>query len=121
MGRVIVDLVVSNNVDMVLADAGMIPRDQIRQVPLQGVVDSGANYLVLPAKVVEQLGVPSGNKVKVQDADRRAARRPTVEQVRVDLLGRHGVFRALVEADRDTALIGAIVMEDLDLLVDCKK
>ena len=35
------------------------------------------------------------------------------------LLGRHGTFRAVVEPKRQTALVGAIVLEDLDLLVDC--
>ena len=35
------------------------------------------------------------------------------------LLGRDGVFSAIVESKRETALIGAIVLEVLDLLVDC--
>jgi len=34
---------------------------------------------------------------------------------------RHGTFTAIVEPKRETALIGAIVLEDLDLLVDCQK
>ena len=35
------------------------------------------------------------------------------------MLGRDGVFDALVEQKRDTALIGAIVLETLDYVVDC--
>ena len=35
------------------------------------------------------------------------------------LLGRDSTFTAISEPKRDTALIGAIVLEDLDLLVDC--
>jgi len=35
--------------------------------------------------------------------------------------GRIGVFSAVVEPKRDSALIGAIVMEDLDLIVDFTK
>jgi hypothetical protein len=34
-------------------------------------------------------------------------------------LGRDGVFSAIIEPDRKDALIGAIVLEELDLLVDC--
>jgi hypothetical protein len=34
-------------------------------------------------------------------------------------LGRHGVFTAVVEPKRESALIGAIVLEDLDFVVDC--
>ena len=33
--------------------------------------------------------------------------------------GRRGVFTAVVEPDRDSALIGAIVLEDLDVVADC--
>lgn len=29
------------------------------------------------------------------------------------------MFNAIVEPQRDSALIGAIVLEDLDLIVDC--
>jgi hypothetical protein len=39
--------------------------------------------------------------------------------VYLELLGRHSVFNPSVEPKRDTALIGAIVLEDLDLLVGC--
>lgn len=38
----------------------------------------------------------------------------------VELLERHGTFKAIVESERDDVLIGAIVLEDLDLLVDCR-
>jgi hypothetical protein len=37
----------------------------------------------------------------------------------VRLLGREGTFTAIIEPKRATALIGAIVLDDLDLLVDC--
>ena len=36
-------------------------------------------------------------------------------------MGRHGTFRAIVAPNRREPLIGAIVLEDLDLLVDCSK
>jgi hypothetical protein len=31
------------------------------------------------------------------------------------------VFNAVVEPDRDSALIGAIVLEDLDFTIDCTR
>ncbi|MGH7226010.1 MAG: aspartyl protease family protein, partial [Gemmataceae bacterium] len=50
----------------------------------------------------------------------RKKRRRVVDQVEVELLGRRGTFKAIVEPARADALIGAIVLEDLDLLVDCR-
>ena len=35
------------------------------------------------------------------------------------LLGRDGIFKAIVEPDRKDVLVGAIVLEDLDFVVDC--
>ena len=45
--------------------------------------------------------------------------RPVVEGVYVELQGRHSIFKATLESKRDAALIGAIVLEDLDFLIDC--
>jgi hypothetical protein len=55
----------------------------------------------------------------VRYGDQRRERRPMVGNVWLQLLGRHGVFSAVIEPDRNDALIGAIVLEELDLLVDC--
>jgi predicted aspartyl protease len=119
MGRFAVEMIVANNRDIQMAEGGALPSDKVRQTRIQGTVDSGAHYLVLPAAIVVQLGLPKEGETTVRYADRRTATRTIVDQVRVELLGRHGTFRAIVEPDRTTALIGAIVLEDLDLLVDC--
>ncbi|HUY34083.1 MAG TPA: aspartyl protease family protein [Pirellulales bacterium] len=83
-----------------------------------GVVDPGATRLVLPEQVVKQLGLPSMGEVKVTYANQESATREAASGVHVRLLGRDGVFTAIVEPKRRTALIGAIVLEDLDFLVD---
>jgi predicted aspartyl protease len=118
-GRVTVVFTVSNNEDIALAKRGHLPPDQVRSVELEGVADPGSNYLVLPKHVVVQLGLPIAGKVGVRYADRRGGRRELADQAQVELLGRTGTFHALVGPNRGTALIGAIVLEDLDLLVDC--
>lgn len=119
MGRFAVAVELTNAEDMVLAKYGRIAPEQVRRLTTSGVVDTGANYLVVPKKIATKLGLPEGGKLTVQYADRRKARRTVVENVRVDLLGRHGIFKAIVEPARKDALIGAIVLEDLDLLADC--
>ncbi len=119
MGRITLEFSIANNDDLALARKGLLTPDQVRRVTLQGVVDTGATRLVLPESAVNQLGLPPSGTATVRYADRRSASRAIVKNVSVELLGRQGVFTALVEPDRTTALIGAIVMEDLDFLVDC--
>jgi predicted aspartyl protease len=96
-----------------------LPQDQVRRRTIRAIVDSGATKLVLPESLVKELGLPRGDKIKVRYADGRTAQRRGAEGAYVELLGRHGTFTAIVEPNRETALLGAIVLEDLDLLVDC--
>lgn len=120
MGRFAVTLQLANRGDEVLAERGLMKPELVRRTELEGVVDSGAAYLVLPQSVVKKLGLPLGAKVKVRYADRRQGTRDSAEDVRLELQGRKGIFTAIVEPKRKTALIGAVVLEVLDLLVDCK-
>ena len=103
-----------------LARRGLLPKSQVRRQTVSAVVDPGAVTLVLPEAVVKGLGLPVGEKMRVRYADGRRARRPMAEAAYIELLGRHDTFSAIVEPKRDTALIGAMVLEALDLLVDSK-
>jgi predicted aspartyl protease len=119
VGRFSVEIEVANYGDLELARRGLLPPDQVRRETIPGVVDSGAVRLVLPEAVVQRLGLPLGDPVPVRYADGRRGRRKVAKGVFAQILGRDGTFTAIVEPKRDTALIGAIVLEDLDLLVDC--
>ena len=121
MSRFFVAFEVANNDDLAAVRRGDLEPAKVRRVTLSGLVHSGASRLVLPKAVVEQLGLPITEHVKVTYADRRSAMRPVVQGVHVALQGRDSIFKAMVEPKRDTALIGAIVLEDLDFLVDCEK
>jgi len=121
VGRFSVEFNVANNEDLVRAKDGTLPRDRVRRMTISGVVDPGAAMLVLPQAVVKQLGLPLGDKIKVRYADGRRAQRREAEAAFVELLGRHDTFKALIEPKRDTALIGAMVLESLDLLVDTRR
>src|SRR5260370_15029180 len=120
MGRVAIEVHLANQEDLVRASDGTIPSDKVRRAQAPGVVDTGASHLVLPKKIAKQLGVPVAGKMRVRYADHRKATHDVVESVEVQLLGRRGTFKAIVEPKRIDVLIGAIVLEDLDLLVDCR-
>ena len=120
VGRFSVDFEVANNDDLALVRRGLLQPDQVRRETIQGVVDSGAAMLVIPQTVVKRLGLPLGNTVKVRYADGRRAQRREAKGVFLKLLGRDDTFSAIIEPKRRKALVGAIVLEALDLLVDCQ-
>lgn len=119
VGRFSIDLEVANNDDVAAVRRWDLKPEQVRRATIKGVVASGAAKLILPQAFVKQLGLPLSSKVAVRYADGRRAQRSTAEAAYVEILGRHGTFTAIVEPKRETALVGAIVLEDLDLLVDC--
>jgi clan AA aspartic protease len=119
VGRFSIEFQVANRRDVIMAEEGALPEDEVRRATIRGVVDSGAGLLVLPKSVVQQLGIPVSGKVKVRYADRRSRTRDMVMDVQVEIQGRQATFTAIVEPSRDEALIGAIVLEGLDYLVDC--
>jgi clan AA aspartic protease len=118
MGRFSVEIKLANSIDVGDARRGLIPLEKVRQIIKRGVVDTGATRLVIPTSVAEQLGVREVGDVQVRYADSRIATKKLVDDVSVEILGRQATFRATVEPDRDSVLIGAIVLEDLDFIVD---
>ena len=119
MGRFAVEVELSNRWDVLRLKAGQIPVEQVRHIRARGVVDSGAARLVIPASIAQQLGLEKNGSAKVRYADGHTAERDIVGDVQLSYGGRESVFNAIVEPGRESVLIGAIVLEDLDLLVDC--
>lgn len=120
MGRFTVDLELANHEDVICARLGVLPLEEVRRARIAGLVDTGATDLVLPESVTSSLGLPLLAEVVVSYADGRQAARAEVGDVEVKLLGRTKVFSAIVEPDRSDALVGAIVLEALDLVINCK-
>jgi predicted aspartyl protease len=119
MGRFSVEVELANQKDLNFADGGFILPQEVRRARVRGVVDSGATRLVIPASVAQRLGLEVSGSAKVRYADGRTADRSIVGGIQLSFGGRSSIFSAVVEPDRESALIGAIVMEELDFLVDC--
>lgn len=119
VGRFSVDVELANDEDLVRAKVGLISNEQVRRVTIRGVVDSGATRLVVPESVVQRLGLEVSGIAQVRYADGRTASRMIANRIHLTYGGRDSIFNAVVEPGRDSALIGAIVLEDLDFVVDC--
>jgi predicted aspartyl protease len=119
MGRFSVDVELANDEDLMRAESGLIPPERVRRERIRGVVDSGATRLVIPESLAQRLGLKISGEVQVRYADGRTATRSVAQRVHLAYAGRESIFNAVVEPARESVLIGAIVLEDLDLLVDC--
>ncbi len=121
VGRFSVEVELANHEDVVQAKKGFLPAEDVRRGRISGVVDTGATRLVLPDSIVTTLGLPAAGHVTVKYADGRREPKAIVGDVELEIQGRSSVFTAVVEPGRSDALIGAIVLEELDLIPDCTR
>ncbi len=108
----------ANAFDYFLLERGAISEADIRRAEVEALVDTGANMLVLPEEVVEQLGLREIDRRRVRYADGRADVKRVVGSVYLEIAGRHGDFDAIAENRGTMPLIGQVVLEELDLIVD---
>ena len=119
MGRISVDLKLTNSADVILAKEGLLSPEKIRRTTVPGVVNTRVLRLAIPSTAAEQLGLPEAEDVEVHYPDGRRAARKIVGDISLELLGREAKFRAIAEPDRNTAVIGRLVLDMLDFVVDC--
>lgn len=106
MGKVIEKLKVANLLD------------PAKSVTVEAIVDTGATMLVLPQDVVNSLGLEKVEEVRVKYANNHVETKEIYGVVRLELKGRIGNFDVLAENEGSQPLIGQIVLERLDLVIE---
>ena len=119
MGEVKVEVELENYDDRAVARRGFLSEDQIRSQRVDVVVDSGAVMLVLPQDLVEVLGLRMLRKAIVTYADERKEERDVAGVVSVSVAGRTVETNCVVGPPGSEPLLGQIVLEEADLLIDC--
>lgn len=117
MGEIRVKVRLTNSVDEGLVRRGQLPADQVRSVEVEAVVDTGAIQSVVPAALLEPLGVEVRGRRTAQYANNSTESVGLTEALLFEVLGRETFEEAMVLGDE--VLIGQTVLEKLDLLADC--
>ncbi|MFM7622508.1 MAG: clan AA aspartic protease [Alphaproteobacteria bacterium] len=90
-------------------------REDLVPMTVSALADTGALHLCIPAHVAMQLGLETADHKEVTLADGTKTLVPYMGPVRVDFANRTGFVGALVLGEE--VLMGAIPMEDMDLIV----
>jgi clan AA aspartic protease len=117
MGEVRAQTMLTNAIDEALVRRGQLAPEQIRSYEADALVDTGAVRSVLPAHVVEQLGLAIRGQRMAEYADGRKEAVGVTGPVIFNINGRDTLEEALVLGDE--VLIGQTVLGKLDLQVDC--
>ena len=118
MGEVKVEVKLENTTDRELVLRGLLTEDQVRTFNIHLIADTGAVMLVLPQDEVEALGLREIRKAVVRYADERKEERPVAGPVTVRVDGRAATVDCIVGPPNSEPLLGHVVLEIMDLLVD---
>ena len=119
MGHVHVPVILRNTRDLVMARLGHLDPTHARSVVTEALVDTGAVHLILPGTLAVQLGLLRLRTQTLAMADGRDGVYAQTEAVTIEVLGRAFEVGAVILGQ--TVLLGAIVLEGLDLAVDCTR
>ncbi len=114
--RSIVEL--ENARDSLLCEEGYLSADKIRRGTVDALIDTGAVMVLLPQDFVESLGLKKNGKAIVSLANEERIELDVATGLGISIAGRHWVTDCLVGPPQCEALIGQLVLERLDLVLD---
>jgi len=119
LGKITEKVLIINFGDILMISKGMLKEDAIGTEEVEAVVDTGAAFLCLPPDVIEKLGLMYSHSRRIITANGEVSRR-IFSGANIIIQGRETEM-SVMENDRTTsALIGYLVLEDLDLVSNTK-
>jgi clan AA aspartic protease len=117
MGLTYADIELINANDLALAERHFIGQEEVKRIPLNILVDTGAYNLCINESIQAQLALSFVEKRKGQLANGSIEEYDLVGPVIVKFKNRQTVCNALVLQGNNEPLLGAIPLEDMDVLI----
>jgi clan AA aspartic protease len=122
MGQVKVQVTLANAREVVMARLGHLAPEAVHTCEVEALIDTGTLRSVVPPAIAEALGLVRMYRTEAQMADGRWGEVDLSESVEIRLtagIERRTEVPMLIMGE--TVLLGAIVLEGMDLLVDCAR
>ncbi len=117
MGLTYANIELRNADDLAFVRKGMIGEDEVREITVQMMVDTGSIMLCINEEIKNALGLPHFGTRRSQLANGQVLEFEVVGPVIVRYLDRDCSTNAIVLPDDQEPLLGAIPMEEMDLYV----
>jgi clan AA aspartic protease len=121
MGLVYADIELISVDDLVLSRKGYIDKEQIKRLKVKALVDSGAYMLSINEEIKIQLDLAVLDEQEAELADGTLRKIKIVGPVEIRFENRMTTVNAAVLPSDTEVLLGAIPMEDMDVLIDPKQ
>ena len=118
MGIVYTEITLKNAWDDKKVQDGLIKAEAVRAVTVQALVDTGAMSLCITEELCRKLGLAIREERFVQVANGHRVKCKVTEPVEIYWKNRYSALSAVVVPGAPRVLLGAIPLEDLDLMVN---
>ncbi|MEO6456599.1 MAG: retropepsin-like aspartic protease [Ginsengibacter sp.] len=117
MGLVYAEIQLTSIEDLILAKRHIIEEEEIKTISLNMLADSGAYMMAINETIQAQLNLSLIEKRKAQMADSTVVEYKVVGPIQVKFKNRTAVCNAFVLPGDSEPLLGAIPMEEMDVLI----
>jgi clan AA aspartic protease len=117
MGLIYAEIELINSEDIVLARRFMIGEEEIKKLKINILVDTGIVYMCINETIQAQLQLPVVEKRKGQLANGSIVEYDVVGPIEVKFKNRRCSVDAMVLPGDNEPLLGAIPLEDMDVLI----
>jgi clan AA aspartic protease len=117
MGLVYADIELINTADLEMARRHIIGEEEVKRMRISMLADSGAYMMAINENIQSQLELPFVEKRKAVMADGSVQEFDVVGPVMVKFANRTAVCNAFVLDGNSEPLLGAIPMEEMDVLI----
>jgi clan AA aspartic protease len=117
MGLVYADIELINADDLAMVRRYKIGEEEVRRMTVKMMVDTGSVYMCINETVQEQLDLAILERRKGQLADGSIVEYDVVGPIEVKFKNRRCVVDAMVLPGDNEMLLGAIPLEDMDILI----
>ena len=117
MGIAYAEIELINSDDLALVRRKIIDVDDVRRIHVNMMADTGAYMMAINDTIQSQLDLPFIERRKVKVADSRVVEYDVVGPVDVRFANRKATCTAFVLPGDSEPLLGAIPMEEMDVLV----
>ena len=121
MGLIYANINLMNGEDLSDHRRHRIGEDEIRQITVRALVDTGAYTLCINEEIQTQLGLPIIDTQTARFADGGIKNMNVVGPVEVRFHNRRANVDALVLPGDEECLLGAIPLESMDVIIDMQR
>ncbi len=118
MGLVYAEIELINGDDLAMVRRKMMGKEEVKRMKVSALVDTGAIMLCINENIQEQLQLPVVETRKAQMANGTIIEYEVVAPVELHFKNRRTSCQAMVLPGDSEPLLGAIPLEDMDVLID---